>query len=199
MSLLPGETPGAEVTGTLEFCSHMAFHSYPVFLCCCTDLCKHVHVWDFHKEIFLKKQDHILIFLYFKKRTYFFTLGRAGSCHAWAFSSLREQGLLFVLLCSLPGAVASLVAELGLQALASAVAVQGLGSCGPQALECGSGAVAHAALLLCATWKLPGPGINPVTPALTGRFSTTSPPGKTSVSCLSKFLLKISACHLLSF
>lgn len=68
MSLLPGETPGAEVTGTLEFCSHMAFHSYPVFLCCCTDLCKHVHVWDFHKEIFLKKQDHILIFLYFKKR-----------------------------------------------------------------------------------------------------------------------------------
>lgn len=153
----------------------------------------------FIKKFFLKKQDHILIFLYFKKRTYFFTLGRAGSCHAWAFSSLREQGLLFVLLCSLPGAVASLVAELWLQALASAVAVQGLGSCGPQALECGSGAVAHAALLLRATWKLPGPGINPVTPALTGRFSTTSPPGKTSVSCLSKFLLKISACHLLPF
>ena len=68
MSLLLGETSGAEVMGTLGFCSHKAFHSYPVFLYCCTDLCKHVHVWDFHKEIFLKKQDHILIFLYFKKR-----------------------------------------------------------------------------------------------------------------------------------
>ena len=28
------------------------------------------------------------------------------------------------------------------------------------------------------TWDLPGPGIEPVSPALTGRFLTTGPPGK---------------------
>ena len=27
-------------------------------------------------------------------------------------------------------------------------------------------------------WNLPGPGIEPVSPALAGRFSTTGPPGK---------------------
>ena len=27
-------------------------------------------------------------------------------------------------------------------------------------------------------WDLPGPGIKPVSPALTGRFFTTEPPGK---------------------
>lgn len=32
-SLLPGETPGAEVTGTLDFCSPVAFHTYPVLPC----------------------------------------------------------------------------------------------------------------------------------------------------------------------
>ena len=29
-------------------------------------------------------------------------------------------------------------------------------------------------------WDLPGPGIEPVTPALVGRFFTTEPPGKPS-------------------
>ena len=27
-------------------------------------------------------------------------------------------------------------------------------------------------------WDLPGPGLEPVSPALAGRFSTTAPPGK---------------------
>ena len=34
------------------------------------------------------------------------------------------------------------------------------------------------ALLLCGIWDLPGPGLEPVSPALAGRFSTTVPPGK---------------------
>ena len=38
---------------------------------------------------------------------------------------------------------------------------------------CGSGA-----LLLCSMWDLPGPGIEPASPALAGGFFTTEPPGK---------------------
>ena len=34
------------------------------------------------------------------------------------------------------------------------------------------------AQLLCGTRDLPRPGLEPVSPALAGRFSTTAPPGK---------------------
>ena len=30
-------------------------------------------------------------------------------------------------------------------------------------------------------WDLPGPGLEPVSPALAGRFLTTAPPGKSGV------------------
>ena len=33
----------------------------------------------------------------------------------------------------------------------------------------------------CGMWDLPGPGTEPVSPALAGRFLTTGPPGKSSV------------------
>ena len=39
--------------------------------------------------------------------------------------------------------------------------------------NCGS-----RAQLLCGMWDLPRPGLEPVPPALAGRFSTTAPPGK---------------------
>ena len=39
--------------------------------------------------------------------------------------------------------------------------------------SCGS-----RAQLLCGMWDLPRPGLEPVSPALAGRFSTTAPPGK---------------------
>ena len=48
--------------------------------------------------------------------------------------------------------------------------------------------------LLCSTWDLPRPGLEPVSPALAGRFSTTVPPGKPiRVNLYSErsFLLKI--------
>ncbi|KAJ8777491.1 hypothetical protein J1605_014381 [Eschrichtius robustus] len=32
--------------------------------------------------------------------------------------------------------------------------------------------------LLCGMWDLPGPGLEPVSPALAGGFLTTAPPGK---------------------
>ena len=40
------------------------------------------------------------------------------------------------------------------------------------------------AQLLRGTWDLPRPGLEPVYPALAGRFSTTAPPGKPSLSFL---------------
>ena len=43
---------------------------------------------------------------------------------------------------------------------------RGLSSCGVQAV------------LLRGMWDLPGPGLEPVSPALAGGFLTTAPPGK---------------------
>ena len=65
-----------------------------------------------------------------------------------------------------------------------------LSSCGSRALErrlssCGSRALEHRlsscgarAWLLRGMWDLPGPGLEPVSPALAGVFLTTVPPGK---------------------
>ena len=49
----------------------------------------------------------------------------------------------------------------------------GFSSCGLWALE-------HR-LNSCGTWDLPGPGLEPMSPALAGGFLTTAPPGKSSV------------------
>ena len=46
------------------------------------------------------------------------------------------------------------------------------------ALEHGLNSCGAQARLLCSMLGLPGPGIKPVSPALTGRFFTTEPPGK---------------------
>ena len=49
--------------------------------------------------------------------------------------------------------------------------------------SCGS-----RAQLLCGMWDFPRPGLEPVSPALAGRFSTTAPPGKPPdlfLSCVS--------------
>ena len=38
-------------------------------------------------------------------------------------------------------------------------------------------------------WNLPGSGIEPLSPALTGRFFTTEPPGKPMPSCFKDLLV----------
>ena len=78
---------------------------------------------------------------------------------ARAFSSCSERGPLFITVCGPLTIVASLVAEHGLQS-------RRLSSCGARAQ------------LLRSMWDLPKPGLEPVSPALAGRFSTTAPPGK---------------------
>ena len=70
---------------------------------------------------------------------------------ARAFSSCGKWGPLTI--------AASLVAEHRLQ-------TRRLSTCGSRAE------------LLRGMWDLPRPGLEPVSPALAGRFSTTAPPGK---------------------
>ena len=100
-------------------------------------------------------------------------------CCACAFSSCGEQGLLFVVVRGLLIAVASLVAEHGLLgAQISVVVALRLSSCGSRALEHRLSSCGAWASLLHGMWDLPGPGLEPVSPALAGGFLTTLPPGK---------------------
>ena len=78
---------------------------------------------------------------------------------ARAFSSCGKRGPLFIAVRGPLTIAASLVVEHRLQ-------TRRLSSCGPRAQ------------LLRVTWDLPRPGLEPVSPALAGRLSTTAPPGK---------------------
>ena len=64
---------------------------------------------------------------------------------------------------------------------ASGVAEHGLSSCGLRALGFGLSSCGARASLLHGMWNPPGPGIEPMLPALAGRFLSTVPPGKSSV------------------
>ena len=106
----------------------------------------------------LLKEDH-----FFKKKFYLFIylfLAVLGLrfC-ARAFSSCGKQGPLFIAVHGPLTIVASLVVEHKLQ-------THRLSNCGSRAQ------------LLRGMWDLPGPGLEPVSPALAGRFSTTAPPGE---------------------
>ena len=83
-----------------------------------------------------------------------------GLCFcARAFSSCGKRGPLFIAARGPLTVAASLVAEHSLQ-------TRRLSNCGSRAQ------------LLHGMWALPRPGLEPVSPALAGRFSTTAPPGK---------------------
>ena len=78
---------------------------------------------------------------------------------ARAFSSCGKRGPLFIAVRRPLTIAASLVAEHRLQTCR-------FSSCGSRAQ------------LLRGLWDPPRPGLEPVSPALAGRFSTTAPPGK---------------------
>ena len=83
-----------------------------------------------------------------------------GLCFcARAFSSCGKWGPLFIVVRRPLTIAASLVAEHRLQTCR-------LSSCGSRAQ------------LLRGMWDPPRPGLEPLSPALAGRFSTTAPPGK---------------------
>ena len=79
----------------------------------------------------------------------------------------------------------------GAQALgvqASVVATRRLSSCGSQAVEHRLSNCGARTSLLRSMWDLPGPGLEPVSPALAGGFLTTAPSGKPPV--FSTFIFK---------
>ena len=78
---------------------------------------------------------------------------------ARAFSSCGKWGPLFFVVRGPHAIAASLAAEHRLQ-------TRRLSSCGSRAQ------------LLRSMWDPPRPGLEPVSPALAGRFSTSAPPGK---------------------
>ena len=84
---------------------------------------------------------------------------------ARVFSSCSERGPLFIAVSGPLTVAASLVAEHRLQ-------TRRLRSCGSRAQ------------LLRGMWDLPRPGLEPVSPALAGGFSTTAPPGKPDIVIL---------------
>ena len=77
---------------------------------------------------------------------------------ARAFSSCGKRGPLFIVVRGPLTIAASLVAEHRLQ-------MRRLSSCGSRAQS------------LRGMWDPPRPGLEPVSPALADRFSTTAPPG----------------------
>ena len=89
---------------------------------------------------------------------------------ARALSSCGKRGPLFIAVRGPLTITASPAAEHRLQ-------TRRLSSCGPRAQ------------LLHGMWDPPRPGLEPASPALAGRFSTTAPPGKPSA-----FILKYDLC-----
>ena len=107
-----------------------------------------------------------VVFSFFKKLMYLFIylfLAVLGLrfC-ARAFSSCGKRGPLFIAVRGPLTITASLVAEHRLR-------MRRLSSCGSRTQ------------LLGGMWDLPRPGLEPVSPALAGGFSTTAPPGKPHV------------------
>ena len=96
---------------------------------------------------------------------------------ARVFSSCGERGPLFIAMRGPLTIAASLVAEHRLQ-------TRRLSSCGSRAR------------LLRGMWDLPRPGLEPVSPALAGRFSATAPPGKPRYY---EFLIEQFLCTRINF
>ena len=101
----------------------------------------------------------IFIYLFIYLLTYLFMAVLGPRFCARAFSSCGKQGPLFIAVRGPLTVAASLVAEHRLQ-------TRRLSNCSSRAQ------------LLRGMWDLPRPGLEPVSPALAGRLSTTAPPGK---------------------
>ena len=87
-----------------------------------------------------------------------------------AFSNCGKWGPLFIAMRGPLTIAASLAAEHRLQ-------TRRLSNCGSRAC------------LLHGMWDLPRPGLEPASPALAGRLSTTAPPGKPSSPFLMPFVV----------
>ena len=108
---------------------------------------------------------------FLKKYFYLFIYGCVGSsllCSGFLFLRRARATLRCGAWASHCGGFSCCRAQ-ALGARASVVVACGLSSCGAQAQ------------LLRGMWDLPGPGLEPMSPALAGGFLTTVPPGKPPV------------------
>ena len=96
---------------------------------------------------------------------------------ARAFSSYGKQGPLFIVVRGPFTVTASLVAEHRLQ-------TRRLSSCGSRDQ------------LLRGIWDLPRPGLEPASPALAGRLSTTASPGKPRIVSFNCIKYHFLSCHI---
>ena len=125
----------------------------------------------------------LLVFFFFNKFIYLF-LAVLGLCRCMrALSSWQRVGA--TLHCGARASHCGGFSCCGAWALgvwASVVAAHRLSSCGLRALELRLSCCGAWASLLRGMWDLPRPGLEPVSPALAGRFLATAPPGKPSFS-----------------
>ena len=94
------------------------------------------------------------------------------------FSSCGERGPLFIAVRGPLTIAASPVAEHRLQ-------TRRLSNCGSRAQ------------FLRGMWDLPRPGLEPMSPALAGRFSTTAPPGKPKTVVLKNVASRTGQDHVI--
>ena len=127
---------------------------------------------------------YIYIYIYITLFIYLFVCLFIYGCTG---SSLLHTGFLQLwragatLRCGAQASHCGIFSCCGAQALgmrASVVAARRLSCCGSQALECRLSSCGPRAQLLRGMWDLPGPGLEPLSPALAGGFLTTAPPGK---------------------
>ena len=139
----------------------MSYFQFLIIKCMfmCIYMCTYIYSYIFQYRFFF------LIFKFIIYLLFLFLAALGLRFCARAFSSCGEWGPLFIAVRGPLTITASLVAEQRLQTLR-------LSSCGSRAQ------------LLRGMWDLPRPGLEPVSPALSGRFSTTAPPGKPVVQVL---------------
>ena len=102
-----------------------------------------------------------------------------GCCWILGFSLVTVSGATPAVELELLIAAAPFVSERRLSgAQASVVVAHGLHNRGPQALEQRLNSCGAQGWLLSSMWDLPGPRIEPVYPALAGRFFITEPTQK---------------------
>ena len=111
-------------------------------------------------------------FIYF---IYLFLAVLGLCCCVRASSSCRERGLLFFVVQASHCGGLSHCGAWAVGTRASVVVAHGLSSCGSRAPEHRLSSCGAWAQLLHGMWDLPRPGIEPVSPALAGGFSTTGP------------------------
>ena len=169
-----GGIPTEETLGSdgyfhsLIYSNHLSF----VYICDIYQIVHCKHVQFIVPQLYLNKP--VFFFFYFLAPLifiylfiYFLAVLGLRFC-ARASSSYGKRGPLFIVVRGPLTIAASLVAEHRLQ-------TRRLSSSGSRAQ------------LLRSMWDLPGPGLEPVSPALAGRFSTTAPPGKPSTNLFLKY------------